>query len=237
MTATNNNPVQAPPPRRRRSDSDPLSERHTGYVPATLQDDTSLAKLPEERRLAGLPSHDDESTSRLGKSGGAGALPGPANESGVALLPDERAKRPSEIGNGASADASIRTLPGSSQSYTPGPSPLAQSFGLSGPQTSGRDYAFSRDEERAFGPNAKSDLDKLDTAEVGQVPPSTGNPGNPAVGAGSAGLAGAGASAPSPLPKKSGFIDKVKGEIKILSGKMSHNESKIEEGRRMMGRN
>jgi len=32
------------------------------------------------------------------------------------------------------------------------------------------------------------------------------------------------------------FTDKIKGEVKILSGKMSHDEAKIEEGRRLMGK-
>lgn len=37
--------------------------------------------------------------------------------------------------------------------------------------------------------------------------------------------------------KKPGFMDKLKGEMKVISGKLSHKESKVEEGRRMMGRN
>ena len=36
--------------------------------------------------------------------------------------------------------------------------------------------------------------------------------------------------------KKPKFMDKVKGEVKVLSGKLGNNESKIEEGRRMMGK-
>lgn len=35
---------------------------------------------------------------------------------------------------------------------------------------------------------------------------------------------------------KTGFMDKIKGEVKILSGKMSHDEKKIEEGKRLMGK-
>ena len=38
------------------------------------------------------------------------------------------------------------------------------------------------------------------------------------------------------LRKKPGFMDKLKGEVKVISGKLSHKESMVEEGRRMMGR-
>ena len=36
--------------------------------------------------------------------------------------------------------------------------------------------------------------------------------------------------------KKPGFMDKLKGEVKVISGKLSHKESKVEEGRKLMGR-
>jgi len=49
-----------------------------------------IARLPEETRTAGFPSHDDEGITPLGKTGGAGPLPGTAQETGVAVLPDER---------------------------------------------------------------------------------------------------------------------------------------------------
>ena len=39
------------------------------------------------------------------------------------------------------------------------------------------------------------------------------------------------------VPRKTGFMDRLKGEIKVISGKLSHKESKVEEGRRMMGKN
>jgi hypothetical protein len=199
--------------------------------------------LPEERRLEGLPSHDDESGGRLGKSGGVGALPGSAGESSVALLPDERKEAQKEsssgIGSGASADASTRTPPDTGYA----PSPLGQSQFV--PQTTGREHAFSRDEQRVFGADANKDFDvpdAVDTVLKGDSKTThTGDAGQHTrvVGAGSAGLAGAGSATQmeSDFPKKSGFINKVKGEMKVLSGKMSHNETKIEEGRKMMGKN
>ncbi|KAF6756183.1 hypothetical protein DFP72DRAFT_294650 [Ephemerocybe angulata] len=47
---------------------------------------------------------------------------------------------------------------------------------------------------------------------------------------GSAGSAGSG-------HKKAGFMSKVKGEMKVVAGKMSGNEQKVEEGKRIMGKN
>ncbi|KAJ7574409.1 hypothetical protein C8J56DRAFT_471590 [Mycena floridula] len=37
-------------------------------------------------------------------------------------------------------------------------------------------------------------------------------------------------------PTKSSFMRKIRGEVKVLSGKLGKNEEKIEEGRRMMGK-
>ncbi|TRM69489.1 hypothetical protein BD626DRAFT_563232 [Schizophyllum amplum] len=37
-------------------------------------------------------------------------------------------------------------------------------------------------------------------------------------------------------PRKSRFMNKIKGEAKIISGKLGHNEQKVEEGRRLMGK-
>ncbi|TFK40159.1 hypothetical protein BDQ12DRAFT_664666 [Crucibulum laeve] len=36
---------------------------------------------------------------------------------------------------------------------------------------------------------------------------------------------------------KPGFMDKLKGEVKVISGKLGHNEQKVEEGKKMMGKN
>ncbi|KDR78062.1 hypothetical protein GALMADRAFT_245041 [Galerina marginata CBS 339.88] len=35
---------------------------------------------------------------------------------------------------------------------------------------------------------------------------------------------------------KSGFMDKIRGEMKVLSGKLEHDQEKVDEGRRMMGK-
>jgi hypothetical protein len=37
-------------------------------------------------------------------------------------------------------------------------------------------------------------------------------------------------------PKKPKFFDRVRGEVKVITGKLGGDESRVEEGRRMMGR-
>jgi hypothetical protein len=287
-TTTNNNPI---PSTTTAPTTDPLS-KHTGYIPGTLQNDTSLAKLPEERRQHGLPSHDDNSNTQLGKSGGVGALPGSANESGVALLPDQRkvdkGMSTAPSADGADTDASIRSLAGSRQDPA-GAAPVGQVHLNQGPRSQPREHSLAKDEGKAFGGNILT-KDQVDTGVPGPAgttigatsakntntstiatpghdgyPSTTTGPVPPAkksshdtdkltpkvpakessqdadkpraVGAGSGGLAGAGGPASSSPPKKSGFMDKVKGEMKVISGKMSKDDAKIEEGRRMMGKN
>ncbi|KAJ3515134.1 hypothetical protein NLJ89_g1940 [Agrocybe chaxingu] len=68
-----------------------------------------------------------------------------------------------------------------------------------------------------------------------EYPPSGVKSG--AVGAGTGGLAGAGGRRGSEEHKKAGFVDKLKGEMKVISGKLGHNEEKVEAGRKMMGKN
>lgn len=59
-----------------------------GSLPGNISE-VSVAKLPEERRQEGLPSH-ETNHEVLGKTGGVGPLPGGPDESHVALLPEER---------------------------------------------------------------------------------------------------------------------------------------------------
>ncbi|KAF9021080.1 hypothetical protein BDZ89DRAFT_1138253 [Hymenopellis radicata] len=47
---------------------------------------------------------------------------------------------------------------------------------------------------------------------------------------------GSGSSGTGSVGRKSTFMDKVKGEVKVLSGKLSHNEERIEEGKKLMGK-
>ena len=207
MITTNNNPITRPPHR-----SDPLL-RHTGYIPGSLHDDTS-AKLPGERRVKNLLSHDDETAGRLGKPGGIGTFAGSANESGLVLHPDKRKeleyKAPGgAFDSGASTDASIRTLPGSRQDTTDGRPHVASS---SNPHS-------WKDED-----GSRRAVEEIPDSEH----PSTG------VGLVPGGLTG---SSGQSHPRKLRFIEKVKGEMKIISGKMGLSEGKTEGGRKMRGKN
>jgi hypothetical protein len=47
---------------------------------------------------------------------------------------------------------------------------------------------------------------------------------------------GGGSVSPAGSPHRSRFMDKIKGEVKVISGKLAHNEEKVEEGRRLMGK-
>jgi hypothetical protein len=43
-------------------------------------------------------------------------------------------------------------------------------------------------------------------------------------------------NSPAGSPHRSKFMDKIKGEVKVISGKLAHNEEKVEQGRRLMGK-
>ncbi|KAG6853644.1 hypothetical protein C0991_002612 [Blastosporella zonata] len=47
---------------------------------------------------------------------------------------------------------------------------------------------------------------------------------------------GSSASSSSSKPSRASWKDKLKGEIKVMSGKLSHDQAKVEEGRRLMGK-
>ncbi|PPQ71142.1 hypothetical protein CVT26_010836 [Gymnopilus dilepis] len=55
-------------------------------------------------------------------------------------------------------------------------------------------------------------------------------------GSGSGNGAGNGGNATATGKTKSGFMDKLKGEMKVLTGKLEHKQEKVEEGRKMMGK-
>ncbi|KAG5633682.1 hypothetical protein DXG03_006813 [Asterophora parasitica] len=43
-------------------------------------------------------------------------------------------------------------------------------------------------------------------------------------------------SGSSRSPQRNSFLNKIKGEVKVLSGKLAHNEQKVEEGKRLLGK-
>jgi hypothetical protein len=282
----------------------------------------AVAKLPEERRQAVLPSHDDASSTPLGKTAGAGHLPGRASEAGVAVLPDQKPTKQGQeaIGNypnylnpdvigsnkhtgaeaqgtsvpernvpidtihdnapsthGQSADrnapfdkgpqystqastnASTKTLRGSIVPSTLGGSESTRAkvpdapgshvqTGDLRPPVPDKPNAHVRhiDSDRAtagHSPNTSPVHPATKDAPFNRLPKSTN------------GTSSASAEVSSPTddrqthfkttelgddagsPKKPGFMDKIKGEMKVMSGKLGGNEQKVEEGRKIMGRN
>ncbi|KAJ2929297.1 hypothetical protein H1R20_g7806, partial [Candolleomyces eurysporus] len=224
---------------------------------------TSFAVLPEERNTAVLPSHDAESNAPLGKTGGVGRLP---EGRGVALLPDERKGKtafdekdqgttgslnvPStrdnhspfapESTDGASNDASIRTLAGSLQGknekFAPGVD-LAK-----GEQTlEGKERHEGIGQQPPPVPEKSRASDSM-VAHTGHTP-AVNTTGRDIGFVSPAGhdhevlASSPTSSSPSSQTKKHGFMDKVKGEMKVLSGKLTHKEEKVLEGKRLLGKN
>ncbi|KAF9556209.1 hypothetical protein CPC08DRAFT_725899 [Agrocybe pediades] len=81
------------------------------------------------------------------------------------------------------------------------------------------------------------------TVEAAKASESTGKGGHD-VGRGEHGASGSGAGgsvggagAGGGGAKKPGFMQKLKGEMKVLTGKIEHKADKVQEGRRMMGKN
>ncbi|KAG6893950.1 hypothetical protein C0992_008037 [Termitomyces sp. T32_za158] len=214
-----------------------------GSLPGTTSE-VSVAKLPEERRLEGMPSHETDHEV-LGKSGGVGALPGGPNESRVALLPEERL-HPEYEGDAAAA-AGGRMM--QREAGVVG-SPLKKSIE---PEHEHEEHARVPGAVAGFGGTTAHPDVRMDPG----YHPAALHPVDPkfqekererhqSASYASAAAAGGEASRRSPESgqsssssgerKKPGFMKKVKGEVKVISGKLSHNEKKIEEGKQLKGK-
>ncbi|CAA7263933.1 unnamed protein product [Cyclocybe aegerita] len=314
ITTTNNGSV-APPISsipQPQATSAKEKEINNGGIPETMCGETSVAKLPEERRQDNLFSHDGHAATAPGKTGGVGVLPSPTSNAGAAKLPEAEEVRQknlpshglggvsaigttagvgvlpgskSELGgaklpdkrahlhpptqekvvsagsgtDGASTDASTRSLAGSrvvptgshGAAFTGLGSPESQMpIHHDAPKADAREHPLATDEEKKFAGNVfkKQSAGTVtpprvssDIATPGHEYPPSGTKGG-AVGAGAGGLAGAGGRRGSEGMaehdhRKSGFMDKLKGEMKVISGKLGHNEEKVEAGRKMMGKN
>ncbi|KAG6882900.1 hypothetical protein C0993_008735 [Termitomyces sp. T159_Od127] len=227
-----------------------------GSLPGTASE-VSVAKLPEERRLEGLPSHETDHEV-LGKSGGVGALPGGPNESRVALLPEERlhpqydasSAGAGETGVGGGGVGRVREGAGAGagsplkkperEAHTRVPGAFEQEgHGAPGAAAAGYGGTAAHPDVRmdpGYHPAALHPVDpKFQQREHGEKSASYASA-----------AAGGEASRRSPESerssnssgerKKTGFMKKVKGEVKVISGKLSHNERKIEEGKLLKGK-
>jgi hypothetical protein len=71
----------------------------------------------------------------------------------------------------------------------------------------------------------------INATDESKVESAASNTSGSSKGSGSGSGSGNGGS-----PHKSKFMDRIKGEVKVISGKLAHNEEKVEEGRRLMGK-
>ncbi|KAG6837442.1 hypothetical protein H0H93_009536 [Arthromyces matolae] len=253
-----------------------ISRGGVGSLPGTISE-VSVAKLPEERRLEGMPSHESDHE-LLGKSGGVGPLPGGPNESRVAMLPEERLHpqydtRPMGASGSTASPLSIGGTKSSVRTGSPlkqvtistPDDPLQETTaiglgaagvgagvagagamathqassrpGAAAPQSTG-DYLDNR-LDPGYHPAELHPLDPKFNQKSSDVPSSSHHEALPTDTKESSELGTSAtrrSSAGSEERRKVKLLEKVKGEAKVISGKLSHNEKKIEEGRQMMGK-
>ncbi|RDB20178.1 hypothetical protein Hypma_012931 [Hypsizygus marmoreus] len=165
-----------------------------GSLPGTASE-VSVAKLPEERRQEGLPSHETDQE-RLGKTGGVGPLPGGPEESKVALLPEERLHSEEEILGSTSGGAKHPITTTTNLLAAPIAAPVARP-----PTQAGASTANAVDRNRISEP----------PTPIGRGPGS---------GLGTAGLGAVTTSKPEE-PKPEGKVQKVKEEVQDVKSKVT----------------
>jgi hypothetical protein len=253
--------VAIPPDERISSQKhDPNSETlHSGTGIAILPEERRQQNLPSH-------DDDPPFVTENSSTGGVGALPGDKEETGVALLPEERKSLGASnglLGGGASSPTEVKDreisqymLPANGSPPLP-PLPVnvnshknttASSTHASHPiipNTTARIYPLTSDGVKfkgvplSEGFEKESDKESLSPTEkpidekrdLEQRQSDLATAGHGAVAGAIMG------PEHETVRKKPGFMDKLKGEVKVISGKLSHKESKVEEGRRMMGRN
>lgn len=213
-----------------------------GDLPGT-PNESSVALLPDEKFNKPTPT---TATSRFG---GVGDLPGAASESSVAVLPEEKLNKPTTTSTSATGASS-----GLNTSNSVHPTTTTSSSGVNtsnsvhpttttsgshgGPNTDGRTHPLTKAEEKVFGGHTHheiggaSDDSKVDTTSRSSpaVPPKD-HQNTPTA-----------ATHTTEEPKtqdvqrKPTLMDKVKGEAKVITGKLSHNEEKVDDGKRLMGK-
>ncbi|KAG5717114.1 hypothetical protein E4T56_gene7172 [Termitomyces sp. T112] len=262
-----------------------------GSLPGNTSE-VSVAKLPEERRLEGMPSHETDHEV-LGKSGGVGALPGGPNESRVALLPEERIHPqydagPKAMGYAGAAGMGIsrakdavelgsplkqtvehdhevsRQVPGAFNQKALGTesregdetglhetAAAGIGAGVVGTAAAAHHASSKQGNDAGFGGTAAHPDVRLDPgyhpAELHPPDPkfkdqetkpssSDSNGGNTKRHSSASAESDRHSSTSSGERRKSRIVNKMKGEVKVISGKLSRNEKKIEEGKQMMGK-
>ncbi|KAG5650093.1 hypothetical protein H0H81_000789 [Sphagnurus paluster] len=221
-----------------------------GSLPGNYSE-VSVAKLPDERLQECLPSHETDHEV-LGKTGGVGALPGGPDESRVALLPEERV-HPEGL---AFFSAPVQSTQLTAKLY------IAEIYGsargaAAPPDTkSERKGSKLKEEVKEIKEKVSSSSPfKNDASAIGgggtegyhpallHPPPENKKPDTltEAVTTSSetsAGIKGdrRASTGSSGESHKIGFLEKMRAEAKVLTGKFSHKEKKSEEGKHVTGK-
>ncbi|KAK7046142.1 hypothetical protein VNI00_007145 [Paramarasmius palmivorus] len=142
-------------------------------------------------------------------SGGVGDLPGGKSETSIAVLPDEKNNRVN--GSEIKGDNNKKPLP-----LTPHTDSTVAVTGHEAPSHAAppKDGKFT---ENVVNGDTRDHHDVSSTLSGG----SGGSDGSRSVGG---------------TPRKAKLMDKIKGEMKVISGKLGGKEEKVEEGKRMMGK-
>ncbi|KAF8317527.1 uncharacterized protein EI90DRAFT_3085033, partial [Cantharellus anzutake] len=197
------------------------------------------------KETATLPSGDKGQ----GPMGGVGSLPGGRDEEGVALLPEEKAHPDPTLVDNAGAKRNIHLVsPYDTESpYSDveankiaappsAPAPiglagkaahLAQSVGASGVGSKFQEA----DESHRFKGEEKVHQRIVTGAVDTSLSSTGGHPEKVNVQSSDQTKGGQDSASSDETRKKPSFMDKLKGEAKIFSGKLGKNEEKVEEGR------
>jgi len=206
-----------------------------GSLPGTPNEE-GVARLPMERYQEVLEAR--RGRKHIGPTGGVGSLPGTPNEEGVATLPIERAQEKLEkmLEEKAKAGQSeVNTDPAFLTSL-PDPTTLSMS---KAPYTPADDIASNLSTTAQKGSEPASPLSDSPSTPPASRHVTTESPASgPSVQFGGVTNTSGGASGVhhgAHAPRKVTLKDKVKGEAKVIHGKLTKNEDDIKEGQRMKG--
>jgi len=188
--------------------------------------------LPSQEEQGALPS------TGLGPTGGVGALPGRLSETGVALLPEEKAN-PDPLATASSeyATAKQNTIVASpyhsdspyadtnANAVKPPAGAPGASTGAAGGVTHKAAETAEKVKDKALPSHSTSTPHDTTSDTPAHHDSSSPAPSSTARDDTSS------LESPGGTPKKVGLMAKIKGEVKILSGKMGHNEDKVEAGK------
>ncbi|EIW75040.1 hypothetical protein CONPUDRAFT_93740 [Coniophora puteana RWD-64-598 SS2] len=221
-----------------------------GALPGSIKEH-NVAVLPEERRIKDGPKVPI----------GIGSLPGSRDESSVALLPDERAAgqareptteaskateplapakpQPAErsAAGVAAADTGTapKTLPDIPDSASPHPTsakPQTTTAKAMSAPNQDTDYHPANLHPPPTGPGVDEPVNPAGSTGADENGPSSSSVGAEDRKSEESTRSGSKTSSGESQHRRSGFMTKVKNEMKIISGKISGNDGKVEEGKK-----